>query len=218
MSLAIKQARTRGGMPGRVQMGDPGLFGWLGKQVKKIAKPFVSSIPIVGPGLAAILGPSSVPPSQEFVGPDGCRWEGGTPFYRNQAGTCAPGRGPMMSTMPVSPPPAPGRSGGLVDYSRRAIKPLADRIFGTEAVAMNGANGAPKGYVLNKSSYFLMDGSFVPKGSKWVKIRRRNPANARALSRAIGRIDLGKKLQGTLHEIETKKYTKAGNRKACPAK
>jgi hypothetical protein len=78
---------------------------------------------------------------------------------------------------------------------------------------MNG--GKPSGYHANKSSYWLMDGTFIEKGTRWVKNRRRNPANARALSRAIGRIDLGKKLQGTLAGISTGKYTAAGKRKAC---
>jgi len=45
----------------------------------------------------------------------------------------------------------------------------------------------PKGMRLNKSDYFLKDGTFIPKGSKCVSYRRRNPANGQALRRAIGR-------------------------------
>lgn len=75
---------------------------------------------------------------------------------------------------------------------------------------------APKGYRLNKSSYFLKDGTFVPKGSRYVKIRRRNSLNVRALDRAIGRVDGAKRIQSKLHEITTAKYTAAGN-KRCAA-
>jgi hypothetical protein len=75
--------------------------------------------------------------------------------------------------------------------------------------------GAPKGFHLNKADYFLRDGTFVPKGSKWVRNRSRNPLNPRALQRAVARVDAGKTWQGKLHEIETGKYTKAGNRKTC---
>jgi len=41
---------------------------------------------------------------------------------------------------------------------------------------------------LNKSSYFLKDGTFVPEGTRLVKVRRRNFANGRALRRSIGRV------------------------------
>ena len=51
------------------------------------------------------------------------------------------------------------------------------------------AQGAPRGYRLNKSSYHLKDGTFVPAGTKWVKVRRRNPANARALRRSLSRVE-----------------------------
>lgn len=70
-----------------------------------------------------------------------------------------------------------------------------------------------KGYHLNKTSYFLKDGTFVPEGSRLVKNRRRNPLNPRALRRAIARIDAGKVWQAKLHEISTAKYTAAGTRK-----
>jgi len=46
----------------------------------------------------------------------------------------------------------------------------------------------PAGYRLNKSSYFLKDGTFVPARSRYVRIRRRNFANGRALRRSIGRV------------------------------
>lgn len=45
----------------------------------------------------------------------------------------------------------------------------------------------PKGYHINKSDYFLKDGTYVPAGSRYVKNRRMNPANGRALRRSIRR-------------------------------
>lgn len=50
-----------------------------------------------------------------------------------------------------------------------------------------GADGCPKGTRLNKSNYFLQSGQFVARGSRCVSYRRTNPANARALRRALRR-------------------------------
>lgn len=55
------------------------------------------------------------------------------------------------------------------------------------AAAEPTADGCPKGYRLNKSDYFLKDGTFVPAQTRCVRIRRRNPANIRALRSALGR-------------------------------
>lgn len=76
-----------------------------------------------------------------------------------------------------------------------------------------GAGVAAKGYHLNKSSYFLRDGTFVAEGTRMVKNRRRNALNARALRRAVARIDAGKTWQGKLAQISTAKYTAAGKHK-----
>lgn len=50
-----------------------------------------------------------------------------------------------------------------------------------------GADGCPKGYKLNKTGYFLRDGTFIPPQSKCVRIRTRNFANGKALTKAISR-------------------------------
>ncbi len=88
---------------------------------------------------------------------------------------------------------------------------------GTNRVAhhmptMNG-KGGPSGYHLNKTGYHLKDGTYVAPGTKWVKNRRRNPMNARALRRAIGRVDAAKAWQSKLGEISTGKYTASGKRR-----
>lgn len=100
--------------------------------------------------------------------------------------------------------------------------PTPGILGGIQRVVPGGKSGyvsaAPaegmRGYHLNKSDYFLKDGTYVPKGSRWVKNRRRDPLNPRALRRAISRIDAGKVWQAKLREVETGKYTKAGKRKA----
>lgn len=69
------------------------------------------------------------------------------------------------------------------------------------------------GFHANRSSYFLTDGTFIEKGSRCVKNRRRNPMNPRALDRAIRRVDSGKRLQHKLSEITTAKFSSSGKRK-----
>lgn len=86
-----------------------------------------------------------------------------------------------------------------------------------QVASTNGqaAVACPSGFHPNRSSYFTLAG-FVPKGTRCVKNRRRNPMNAQALDRAIRRVDAGKGLQGKLAEITTKKWTASGKKKeAC---
>ena len=55
------------------------------------------------------------------------------------------------------------------------------------------ASGCPRGTHLNKSDYFLKDGTFVAAGSRFVTNRTRNPYNKRAATRAASRLkSLGK--------------------------
>lgn len=62
---------------------------------------------------------------------------------------------------------------------------------GVTGFAQEGQNGAcpPRGFHLNKSSYFLRDGTFVERGTRMVKNRKRNAANGRANDHAITRLD-----------------------------
>jgi hypothetical protein len=72
------------------------------------------------------------------------------------------------------------------------------------AVATGGI-GSPAGYHVNKSDYFLMDGTFVPAGSRWVKNRQRNPLNPRAASKAISRIEQLKRATARFSRITIRK-------------
>lgn len=49
----------------------------------------------------------------------------------------------------------------------------------------------PRGFHVNKSSYFLTDGTFVEAGSRFVRNRRLNNANGRAQDKAIVRLEKG---------------------------
>ena len=116
----------------------------------------------------------------------------------------------------------PGKKGRLTAFP--AVGPPEAPIPGVRGAIERFLPGGRTGYEtcgkgerLNKTSYFLSDGTHVPAGSKCVKIRQRNPMNPRALSRAIGRIDAGKRFQNRMSSISTGKYTASGKRKDCPA-
>lgn len=49
------------------------------------------------------------------------------------------------------------------------------------------AGEQPRGYHRNASDYFLKDGTFIPKGSRWVKNRHMQPTNFRALKKGLRR-------------------------------
>jgi len=98
-------------------------------------------------------------------------------------------RGPV--SMPAMPQvPAPGALGAL------------QRFFPGGETGMVAAGAAcPSGFHANKTDYFLIDGTHVPRGSRCVKNRRRNPLNPRAASRAISRIVSAKKATAALGRI-----------------
>ena len=87
-------------------------------------------------------------------------------------------------------PPAPIiKVPGFQGILERAIPGGATGLMVDPAAmgTMNGM-GCPRGFRPNKSSYFLRSGEFVPRGSRCVRVRRRNNANGRALRRSISRV------------------------------
>ena len=121
------------------------------------------------------------------------------------------------SFMPPAAPVRPPIRVGPVGINPSAALPGGRPLFTPAAPvaappSVNGA-GAPAGYHLNKSSYFLKDGTYVEKGTRYVRNRRRNPMNPRALKRAVARIDAAKSWQATLSGISTPKYTGSGKRR-----
>ncbi len=114
---------------------------------------------------------------------------------------------PTAPSMPVLPVPG-------VRAAAQRFFPGGATGLETRGEAVGTKLACPSGYRPNKSDYFLKDGTYVEAGTRCVKNRRRNPMNPRALSRAIARIDGGKRLQNTLGEITTAKYTAGGKHKA----
>ena len=190
MSLIITVARAQRLGAGRMgpSQGDPGLFGDIWGAVKRTART----------GAAFVTG-----------GPTAAA----TTFLRRSAPSAPVGPVPLMGAMPGTgaPPQQNGqvvRTPGFRGFTQRLV-PGGQTGF--------QATGCQSGFHPNKTSYFLKDGSFVDVGTRCVRNRRRNPMNARALSRAIGRVDSGKRLQHRLSQISTGKYTAAGKRKSCPS-
>lgn len=192
MSAAIKAAK-RGGRA--VAQGDPGLFGGIRGAVTGFGKSFISGgNPFAGAARGAVTGFRGAP-TVSAAGP-------------SISMALPPGRPPGPGGVPiVSQPGVKAFFEQLIPGGRTGLR-VGPSSLGTDLVPF-----VPKGFHPNKSDYFLRDGTFVAKGSKFVKNRRRNPLNPRALRRAISRIDAGKIWQGKLHEISTGKFTAAGNRK-----
>jgi len=182
--------------PGSMRyMGDPGLFGDIWGGIKSIGR--VATGIVGGLGIPVVSGVA--------------RTAGGLLF----------GRAPGTSTVPSLPPaPMPPQVWALPGVPALSLQAVQECPPGTHKVMGQCVNlpfgGAPGagiappptasmgGYHLNKSGYFLMDGSYVAPGSKWVKNRRRNPGNMRALSRSMGRIKSAKRMAGVLGQITFK--------------
>jgi len=96
------------------------------------------------------------------------------------------GGGSRGLPIPSSPVFAPGANQPGLDVGRFGINPMAI-LPGGKPFVTKEAGFAPRGYHVNKSAYFLRDGTFVPAGSRYVRNRSRNFANGRALNRAISR-------------------------------
>lgn len=180
-----------GGMMGNARyMGDPGIFGDIfsfGKKLIGGAAGVVSKlgIPVVS-GVAGMAG-------RFFQGRDAIPGASTQSIYQPPA---------AMPPAPISFP------GGTLIGARRFGGALPPQLL-SPPITAELPMGTAGGYHLNKSSYFLMDGTFIQRGTKWVKNRRRNPGNMQALSRSMGRIKSAKKMASRLSQITI--------RKKCPA-
>ena len=185
MSLSLKVGRANSGGRGRPGTGDPGVFGFLGGALKRVTG-ITKAVP--GP-----IGWASGAVSKVLSQPRSARSIAG---YRPQQQT-----------------------EGIVGIAQRMIPELAGRavpgIVGmAQRMIPGGATGyqpavpeigAPAGYHVNKTEYFLKDGTRVEAGTRWVKNRKRNPLNPRAASKAIGRIESLKKATARFSRITIRK-------------
>lgn len=196
MSMMIGRARAS-------SMGDPGLFDWGRKALGYAAK---TALGMTGFGGAA--GAISAAVGGE---------RGSRPFQGAALGPRPPVRVMGGGAVPQVMVPRPGVVGRVQRFipggATGTIAAPVSSVWGS-----NGANGlaCESGFRPNKTSYFLKDGSFVEAGTRCVRRRQRNPMNPRALSRAIGRIDAGKRFQNRMSQISTGRFTAAGKKKSCP--
>jgi len=194
MSMSIARAKYTG---------DPGLGSWL----KRAAGVATSFIPVVGGGISqAISQMGRRQPPIPTAGPGGVGlidfsgdWAGIASRLGVSVSQAQKLRQQQAQRITIDPGAMwPGGAPGI------QLGPVAPVGAGMGmAGPMNGA--AMSGYHWNKSSYFLMSGEFVPEGSRMVKNRKRNPANARATSRSISRIIGAKKYTASLGRISIRK-------------
>lgn len=208
MSMAIKAStiRTRRGQVGgniagaqvrAALQGDPGLFGFLGDALsfgtKLLRDPVGTVAGLItgsgglsgGPGNGQVVSNGQIVTAQQGL------------FQQQQNG------GIIDINFPFG-----GEPGAGVTF------------FGGRGGNNGGSNGrgpngeCAKGHRLNKSSYFLKDGTFIQEGSRCVKIRRTNPLNPKALSTSIRRINSAKKKERVLKRITIRCPTHG--KSSCP--
>lgn len=86
-------------------------------------------------------------------------------------------------------------------------------MVGTQTQYFSPNGGPPpgtRGYHLNKTGYYTKGGTYVAPQSKWVKNRRRNPLNPRALSRSISRISSAKNAARFLSRVTVRDKAACG--------
>lgn len=171
--------------------GDPGLFGGIVGAAKGFitggiggaVSGGVRGLRGTGPGIMAT--PPGIMPT---ISPITSRFGPCPPGQRRTSG------GNCVTDRSVPVVPTPGVRGAV----QRALPGGAT---GYEVMMP----GSVSGYHLNKTDYFLRDGTFVPAGTKLVKNRRRNPLNPRAASRAISRLESAKKAASRMNAITIRK-------------
>ena len=176
--------RYAGPMVNVGDMGDPGLFGDIWKGIKSVGR--VATGVVGGLGIPFVSGAA--------------RFAGSTVFGRGQPPVLLPGGARMIPSMQ-----------GPMPYQTPGIAGAAQRFFPGGATGFQAPppTGSMGGYHLNKTGYWLKDGTYIAPGTKWVKNRRRNPGNMKALSRSLGRIKSAKRM--------TKALSAVSIRKSCPA-
>lgn len=201
MSRQIKIARAQ-------FRGDPGLFGFIGGLAKKVAGVAGSILP--GPLGAAAKGISRLIP-----GGGGRNGQPAPPVTRTvnfpMLNQTLARRLPTMARQ-LAPQIQIGSPGGFqtqIDVTGVRAGgggPADGTVVQRDDVLVAGCL---PGFRPNKSAYYETSPAggviYHPPGTKCVKSRRRNPANARATDRAISRITSAKRLARKLGRITIRK-------------
>lgn len=211
MSGRIKAARAgymgdagyKPAMPGTGYMGDPGLFGFLGKAIRGVAGAALGVASNVGiPGASRIQQAISrrAPAVAQQV-PFGFRITSGGNIVRDVSARQsvfgrAGGGGRLPNPLGIT------RVGGGMPGP-----PLLEG-KGTSFVPDQYGN-CPVGHHKNKTGYWITSPqgtpSYVSPGERCVKNRRRNPLNPRATDRAISRLESAKKAVGKIGRVSIRK-------------
>jgi hypothetical protein len=159
---------------GHYMRGDPGIFGDIWGGIKGAVGGFVSGGPLGAIG-GALRGSGIIKPS--------------APRQLQAPGQLPPIMAPTSTT-------SIGPGGSVFKRTEYGVQTQ-----GMPAMGAACEDGCPKGYHLNKSSYFTREG-FVAAGTKCVKNRRMNVVNPKALRRGIrrakGAVKLLKKSAGSM--------------------
>ena len=196
MALSVKTAKAR-------YRGDPGFFDIVGDVVRGVGSVLPGPIGLGAKALGGIL------PGRGRTKVTGTSISSARPVSATMTRMTPQGtRGP-------APIVGPGPSGGKVSvwdrlkYTGQTLVPGGQEPFaGTGTALQCNGDGVPtqlmtierpiavpasmprpRGYRLNKSSYITKDGVWHEKGQWWVKARRTNPLNPKALAKATTRVE-----------------------------
>lgn len=225
MSLAVKMARASHGEVARAyqararQMGDPGLFSFIGSALGTVAKGALGLATGGIPGLIGAVAPTIFPPAPGKSTQPQPQSSGGL-IPLSSTGQSMPGTGVQVQFpnlgglggggIAIGQFPGGGFTGGGAGTGM-AVTP--GQATGTQMCQLAGGGMALRATHANKSGYFLKSGQYVAAGSKCVTNRRMNPLNPRAASRAMRRIVAAKKATKFLGRISIR-----GGAKGCGCK
>lgn len=192
MSKMIKAGKIGAvtGMSAYEVMGDPGLFGDIFGGIKK--------------GLGFVTGAVG----SLLPGPIGGIAKGISGILTGRPKVTAPAPGVGYAAMPGPmfdrPPPL-----SMASFGRGGV-PTGQAAENGRRFPATLSEGPPgPGYHQNKSGYYRRSPAgqvvYVPPRSVWVRNRRRNPLNPRALDRALGRVSSAKNASKRLSSVTIRK-------------
>jgi len=190
LSYAMKVAKSQA-------MGDPGLFGFLGKVVGAVGK--VASII---PGPLGVVGRVAT-----------ALTSGGAKPIKLASTGSLPGIGGPTVRLPGTPINIPLPQGGFFRGNETQAGPgsvATGALVGTP-IRAPGAQCTP-GYHYNRTAYFTKRYGLIEKGTVCVRNRKRNPLNPRALSRAMSRLASAKKAARCLADFSIRPKKACGCR------
>jgi len=166
-----------------------GLFGFVKKAIGGLVQTVVPGP--IGAFAGGIIrgGPAGFGTPAGFQGgqrglPPGSRVQFPTPGFIGGVQRFLPGGSTGFTNLPEALiPRGPGGIAGLLPGVPGGVTGFAQENGGCPP-----GDACPKGHHLNRSTYFLKDGTLVVEGTRCVANRRRNPENFRANRKAAGRL------------------------------